>query len=150
MATVLEKELIRETGLSNPSNNKGMYVILYPDENGGNLAFREEGKCGKEKQISLKQIMESLFKEDIPKPEKTDTPTESKDYSIPDPTSTEDNIDNVCLAELESTIMIQDDETIPHVAKIKLWDFIREIREVKRVANNMKPLAMHRLKKGLV
>lgn len=151
MATVLEKELVRETGLVRDSNNKGMYVILYPNENGGNLAFREEGKCGKEKEIPLKKIMEELFVEDKPViDKKADTNVATKDYSIADSTVTEDNVDTICLAELEATIMIQDDETIPHVAKTKLWDFIREIREVKRVANNMKPLAMHRLKKGLV
>jgi hypothetical protein len=119
MATVLDKPLIRETGLVN-SEGKDVFIMLIPGEEGGVLAFREKGKGGKGFEISLKKVLEALTNGSTP--EVKPVPMEGA----------EECVDLVDLSILEPRLMVQAESVMTSEAKAILWEIIREIREERR------------------
>lgn len=129
MATLLDKPLMRETGLVR-ENGKEIVVILNPSEGGGSLAFREKGKGGKGCEISLKTVMDSAFAgktlEVQSKPVNSGEPVEGE---LRGPSYDSDLVN---LADLEALIMISGDDVITTKVQSVLFDIVREAREQRR------------------
>jgi hypothetical protein len=129
MATLLDKPLIRETGLVR-ENGKEVVVILTPSEVGGSLAFREKGKGGKGCEISLKTLMDSAFAGTPAVVKKEEAKQEEhQDGELRGPSHDPDLVD---LADLETLIMVNDNEEITTKMQSLFFDLIREAREQRR------------------
>jgi hypothetical protein len=127
MATILDKALVRETGLVN-AEGRDVFVMLIPGEDGGTLAFREKGKGGKGIETTLKKILEAIS--DGTQPEAVRKPEEGA----------EDVVDLIDVAVLESRIMIQHPDVMSTDVKSKLFEIFREIREERREDLALPPL----------
>lgn len=127
MATILDKPLVRETGLVN-AEGKDIFIMLIPGEDGGVLAFREKGKGGKGFEISLKKVLEAVVGGSTP---------EVKPIPMD---GAEECVDLVDLSILEPRLMIQAESVMTHEAKTALWEIIREIREERREDMALPPL----------
>lgn len=121
MATVLEKPLVRETGLTR--DGREFSVILLPSDSGGTIAFKEKGKRGQGIEVSLAEVLE-LAQGGAPKP-KPKPVVKEFDGDVSD-------LDLVDLATLETRIMIDAQELMEPAIKGRLWAIIRQMREERR------------------
>jgi len=124
MATILDKPLMRETGLKN--GEKEVFVILVPGSSGGTLVFKEKGKGGKGAEIDLAKLMSSVLGglpgESVSSGSDNTSPV-SGDGNDPD---------LVDLAVLEARLMILPDSFLPQESKSRVWEIVRDIREERR------------------
>ena len=124
MATTLDKPLIRETGLKR--DDRDVFVVLMPSDDGGTIAFKEKGKHGQGAEVPLSKVME-LALEGQPQIESKAVNATKRGDS--DATG---DIDVVDLAILEARLMIANDPILTDSVQGKLFDIIREMREEVR------------------
>jgi hypothetical protein len=136
MPTILDKPLIRDTGLTR--NEKSVFVVMLPSSEGGTIAFKEKGKHGKGIEISLSRIMGIAFG-DAEKAEKADKveKTEQKEKKF---VTVEGTTDLVDLGTLEARLMIDGQGVMTPEIKGRICDIVREIREERREELGMPPV----------
>jgi hypothetical protein len=126
MAIKLNKPLIRDTGLVR--DDKLVFVVLVPTDDGGVLAFKQKGKHGKGAEVSLSKVLDEL-NGDVRKSE----PPVAKKKATPE-------IDRVDLAALEARIMIDGQDIMTPAVKGRLFAIVREMREERREDEGMTPV----------
>jgi hypothetical protein len=139
MPTILEKPLIRETGLKRDGND--VYVVMLPSDDGGVLAFKEKGKHGKGVEMALSKVMSDA----LGTPQAIEKPVVAKKVATEDE---EHAVDLIDLGTLESRIMIEGEGMMSTEVKARLWTIIREIREERREEIGMPNLVRMSNRKG--
>ena len=136
MVTILDKPLIRETGLVN--NGHPVFVMLMPSETGGSIIFKEKGKKGQGVEITLQKVLESLTGGD----KQEESRMVQKVYE-----PTPEGVDLVNLGTLETRLLVDGEKVMTPDVKGRVFEIIREIREERREDAGAAPLIVGRIKK---
>jgi len=133
--TILDKPLIRDTGLSR--SDRQVFVVMLPSSDGGIIAFKEKGKHGKGIEISLNRVMGLAFGDKDKEPEVKAVPEVKKAKKF---VTADGEGDLVDLATLEARLMIDGMDIMTPEIKGRLFDIIREVREERREELSMPPI----------
>lgn len=135
MPTILDKPLIRDTGLSR--SDRQVFVVMLPSEDGGIIAFKEKGKHGKGIEISMNRVMGLAFGDKDKEQEVKAVPAVHKVKKFVPADGEGDLVD---LATLEARLMIDGMDIMTPEIKGRLFDIIREVREERREELSMPPI----------
>jgi hypothetical protein len=131
MPTILDKQLIRDTGME--QDGKPVYVILNPGQDGGSLEFKSKGSRKDGVSIPLRKIFNDLVGTETNEVvEQEQESSEVKPKIKREKGDNLDALDMVDLRVLERRIAIDARPEMANAIKNVLMMIIREIREEAR------------------